>query len=161
MHAVIFVGVQGSGKTTFYKERFFNTHIRISLDMLRTRNREELLFRACLAAQQPFVVDNTNVLVAERARYIGPATAAGFRVTGYYFRSELRDAIRRNVKRDGKKVIPVPGLVGTYKRLQPPEMAEGFSELYSVILTAANEFVVDPWTGVPPPDAALSRQTPK
>lgn len=39
MEAVIFVGVQASGKTMFYYERFFDTHIRLSLDMLKTRAR--------------------------------------------------------------------------------------------------------------------------
>src|SRR4029077_2067989 len=76
MEAIIFVGVQGSGKTTFYRERFFDTHLRISLDMLRTRHREQLLVAACLAAKQPFVIDNTNPLPADRARYIGLAREA-------------------------------------------------------------------------------------
>jgi predicted kinase len=35
MEAVIFVGIQGSGKSTFYNERFVDTHIRINLDMLK------------------------------------------------------------------------------------------------------------------------------
>ena len=39
MQAVIFIGIQGSGKTTFYRDRFFNTHFRINLDMLKTRHR--------------------------------------------------------------------------------------------------------------------------
>ena len=34
MEAVIFVGVQASGKTTFYKEQLFRSHVRISLDLL-------------------------------------------------------------------------------------------------------------------------------
>ena len=37
---IIFVGIQGSGKSTFYKENFFKTHVRINLDMLKSRNRE-------------------------------------------------------------------------------------------------------------------------
>jgi hypothetical protein len=41
--AVIFIGVQASGKSTFYMDRFFRTHMRINLDMLHTRNRERLL----------------------------------------------------------------------------------------------------------------------
>lgn len=52
MEAVIFVGLQGSGKTTFFKEQFFDTHIRINLDMLRTRHREEIVFQACLEAKR-------------------------------------------------------------------------------------------------------------
>ncbi len=43
MEEVIFCGIQASGKTTFYRERFFDTHVRISLDLLRTRRREQLL----------------------------------------------------------------------------------------------------------------------
>src|ERR671926_345106 len=99
MEAVIFIGVQASGKSSFYKERFFRTHVRISLDMLRTRHRERLLLGACLAAQQPFVVDNTNPTPAARARYVVPARAAGFHVVGYYFQTALAGAIRRNAAR--------------------------------------------------------------
>jgi predicted kinase len=151
MEAVIFVGIQGSGKTTFYRERLFDTHVRISLDMLRTRWREQLLIQACLAAQQPFVIDNTNVLAAGRANYIALAKAAGFRVIGYYFQPQLREAIRRNAERPGAKAIPVKGVIGTYKRLQPPAAAEGFDELYSVRIGTDNEFLVEPWT--PPPES--------
>ncbi len=42
MEAVIFIGIQATGKSIFYKDRFFKTHIRINLDMLRTMNREAL-----------------------------------------------------------------------------------------------------------------------
>ena len=41
MEAVILIGIQGAGKSTFYKDRFFNTHVRINLDMLKTRHREK------------------------------------------------------------------------------------------------------------------------
>ena len=36
MEAIIFVGLPGSGKSSFYKERFFDSHVRISLDLLKT-----------------------------------------------------------------------------------------------------------------------------
>jgi predicted kinase len=36
MEAVIFTGLQATGKSSFFKERFFSTHVRISLDLLRT-----------------------------------------------------------------------------------------------------------------------------
>ena len=78
MQAIVFCGIQASGKTTFYRERFFDTHVRISLDLLRTRRREQLLLAACLEGRQPFVVDNTNPTIAERARYVVPARAARF-----------------------------------------------------------------------------------
>lgn len=144
MEAVLLVGIQGSGKSTFYRERFFDTHVRISLDMLKTRHRERILLHACLLAQQPFVVDNTNVLASERAAYIEPAKAAGFSVAVYYFDVELRAAIARNNRRQGKQAIPVKGVVGTYKRREPPRLEEGIDRLYTVRLTPENQFVVEP-----------------
>src|SRR5947207_3263749 len=126
MEAVIFVGVQGSGKTSFYRQNFFDTHVRINLDMLRTRPREQLLFTACLDAKQPFVIDNTSPLPSDRERYVDPARAAGFRVVAYFFDTPLKDAIRRNNQRAGKQKVPVPALAGTFRKLQPPTLQEGF-----------------------------------
>jgi predicted kinase len=79
MEAVIFIGIQGSGKSTFYRQRFFDTHVRLSLDMLKTRYRQRMLIEACVAARQRFVVDNTNVLAEERAEYIRLRMPADFR----------------------------------------------------------------------------------
>ena len=53
MELVLFMGIQATGKSTFFRERFFDTHLRMNLDMLKTRHRESLLFAACLEAKQP------------------------------------------------------------------------------------------------------------
>jgi predicted kinase len=113
--------------------------------MLKTRRREQLLIAACLAGQQPFVVDNTNVRAADRAQYIAMAKSSRFRVVGYFLHTELREAIRRNVKRPGKQAIPVRGVVGTFKRVEPPSLEEGFDELYRVRIAEDSSFVVEPW----------------
>ena len=60
MQAIILMGIQASGKTTFYVQRFLHSHVRISQDLLRTRHREKLFLQACLDTLQPFVVDKTN-----------------------------------------------------------------------------------------------------
>src|ERR1700756_1318683 len=142
MEAVIFVGVQGSGKSTFYRERLFDTHVRINLDMLRTRRREQLLLAACLAAKQPFVIDNTNPTPADRARYIGAAREAGFRVIAYFFETSLQDAIQRNRRRAGKQKVPIPAIAGTIRKLLAPTMAEGFDAIYRVAIPIEGGFVV-------------------
>lgn len=142
MEAVIFVGIQGAGKSTFYRERFFNTHVRINLDMLHTRNRERILVRACLLARQPFVVDNTNVRAADRAVYIAPAKAAGFRVAAYYFVPDLHASIARNNARAGGEAIPVQGVIATLKRLEAPKPEEGFDAIYEVRVLPENRFEV-------------------
>lgn len=144
MEAIIFVGLQASGKSSFYKDRFFNTHVRINLDMLRTRRREHLLLQACLAAKQPFVVDNTNPTTDERARYIGPARSAGFTVLCYYFQTQVSDTIARNNARQGKTRVPVVGIYGTAKKMQLPTLSEGIDALYYVRLDGAGGFIVQP-----------------
>ena len=142
MEAVIFIGVQGAGKTTFYRERFFETHVRINLDMLKTRDRERTLVTACLASKQPFVIDNTNPLATDRERYIPAARGAGFRVIGYFFETNLRDAMRRNNQRAGKGKIPAPAIAGTLKKLQPPKLEEGFDAVYLVRVREGGGFEV-------------------
>jgi hypothetical protein len=152
MEAIIFVGIQATGKSSFYTAHFFRTHVRINLDMLRTRFREEILLQACIVARQPFVVDNTYPRAADRDRYIRPAKAAGFRVVGYYFQSTVRDAIRRNAGRPVAERIPLKGILGTYKQLQLPSREEGFDALLSVAIESDNRFVVREW-----PDTASAR----
>lgn len=145
MEAVIFVGIQAAGKSTFYKERFFKTHIRINLDMLKSRHREAILFNACLEMKQSFVVDNTNTTSEGRARYIIPAKEAGFRIAGYYFQSRIADCFRRNSQRTGKECIPEKGIRATRGRLKIPCFAEGFDELYYVSIGDDNRFIVKKW----------------
>jgi predicted kinase len=96
VEAVIFTGLQATGKSTFYQDRFYKTHIRINLDMLKTRNKENILLEACIKAKQPFVVDNTNPTQEERKKYIDMAKAAKFKVVGFYFHSSVSEAISRN-----------------------------------------------------------------
>ena len=132
MEAVIFCGLQAAGKSAFYLERFVDTHLRLSMDMLRTRHREGLLLRTFLEAKQPFVVDNTNPTAEERARYIVPARAARFRVVGYLFDITLEEALRRNALRTGKQRIPEKGLRATLRKLERPTLEEGFDVLYRV-----------------------------
>lgn len=145
MEAVIFIGAQASGKSTFFKERFFRTHVRINLDMLKTRHREKRLFETCLQTRQALVIDNTNPTAEDRARYIEPARQAGFRVTGYYFQYILNDLLRRNEMRESDECIPEKGVRGTYAKLVMPIKDEGFDALHFVHLKDPASFVVEDW----------------
>lgn len=144
MEAVLFIGLQASGKSSFYKEQFFSSHIRLNLDMLRTRHRERLLLNACLQAKQRFVIDNTNPSRADRARYIPAILEAGFDMTGYYFSSRLSVCLARNAERTGAERISELGLRGCSARLDLPQLDEGFTRLFFVSLDAGR-FKVDPW----------------
>jgi len=144
MEAIIFIGIQATGKSTFYKTRFFDSHIRINLDMLKTRHRENLLLHGCLEMKQPFVIDNTNPTRKDRIRYIAAAQNAGFRIHGYYFRSNLADSIRRNDSRNVAEQIPKIGIRGTFAKLEIPSFEEGFDALFYVSLVR-DEFRVEEW----------------
>lgn len=145
MEAIIFVGIQASGKSSFFREQFFDTHVRINLDMLKTRHREDLLLRACIEMRQPFVVDNTNPSIQSRQKYIQSARSAGFRVGGYYFQSRISDSIQRNSTRAGKAQIPVKAILGTSRRLETPSLSEGFDALYHVRIGDIGGFIVEEW----------------
>jgi predicted kinase len=145
MQVVLLIGIQGAGKTTFYQQRFLATHLRLSLDLVRTRHRERVLFETCLELRQSCVIDNTNVRRRERARYIEPARAAHARVVGYFFEPQVRASLSRNQQRVGRARIPGKGLVGTYKRLARPTLAEGFDELFCVRAGPGHQFFVSEW----------------
>ena len=145
MQAILFIGIPASGKSTFYFQRFGNTHIRINLDMLKTRHREKRLLETCLDIQQPFVIDNTNPTAEERQRYIKPAKVHGFRVMGYYFQSKLSDSVHRNQNRRPQQQIPERGIQGIHAKLKIPQYDEGFDELYYVQIIPGGDFAVKEW----------------
>lgn len=143
MEAILFIGIQGSGKSTFFKQTFSDTHIRINLDMLKTRHREGILIDACLKAKQPFVVDNTNVDRKMRQKYIEKAREVGFSVSGYYFQSNISDCLQRNQARKAK--IPEKGVISTYNKLEIPAPDEGFDRLQYVRISPDGQFTVERW----------------
>ncbi|MDP4178907.1 MAG: ATP-binding protein [Bacillota bacterium] len=145
MEAIIFIGIQAAGKSTFYKQKFFKTHMHINLDMLKTRNREDIFIDACIKANQSFVIDNTNPSVEERKKYITISKKSGFDVIGYYFQSNINDAITRNETRTGKEFVPVKGIACTYNKLVVPNYSEGFDKLYYVSIDNDNNFLVEEW----------------
>ncbi len=131
MQLLMLIGVQGAGKSTF-AQRFFDTHIRLNRDMLKTQHREKCLFDACLVSKTPTLIDKTNPTQAERSVYIQAALACHFEVVAYYFDVGFEDALRRNNLRSGKQKIPEVGLKSTLKKMEKPCFNEGFSKIYYV-----------------------------
>lgn len=130
--AVVFVGLQAAGKSTYYKENFADTHVRINLDMLRTRNRERALLNACLLSQQSFVIDNTNLTRKHRAFYKELAKLYGFETVCYIFETGVAECVKRNKERKGKKQIPEGAIRSCSRKLQRPDLSEGFDRVFSV-----------------------------
>ena len=140
----MFIGIQAVGKSEFFKQYFYKTHIRLNLDMLKTRHREKLLLEACIAAKQPFVVDNTNPTTAERSKYFDKVKNARFKVSGYYFQSNINDAIIYNKQRD--EAVPDSAIFATHKKLELPRFDEGFDSLYYVKEDGIGGFIVEEYS---------------
>jgi predicted kinase len=143
MDGIIFIGLQASGKSSFFLEHFYKTHLRINMDMLKTRNREKILFKACLEAKQPVVIDNTNPTKVERKIYIEEFITNRFNVTGYYFSSSIEQCLTRNVMREGKERVPDVAIKGTYNKLELPDYSEGFNELFYVTINNGSFIIED------------------
>ena len=129
---VLMIGIQGSGKSTFYHKFLKDDFVRVNLDTLRTRHREKLLIEECVEKGKSFAVDNTNPTRLDRERYIPLAKAAGYRIVGYFMQSKIRECIKRNNKRQGKEKVPEGAIVSTSNKLEMPSYDEGFDELYFV-----------------------------
>ncbi len=143
MELLLFIGIAASGKSTFYKERFFHTHLRLNLDQLRTRHRETRLFTIALETGVRMVIDNTNLSAPVRRRYIPAAKQRGYRIIGYLFTTAPAEAVKRNSRRPAEQQVPEKVIWSMYRRLEPPAFEEGFDELYSVAPGADNQFLVE------------------
>ncbi len=136
---LVFIGLQASGKTSFYRARFASTHAHVSKDdfpNVRRRDARQLtLIDAALTAGRSVVIDNTNASADERRPVISLARSLGARVIAYYFESTRPESLGRNRRREGKARVPDVAILATAKRLVPPTLAEGFDEIYRVRLT--------------------------
>lgn len=144
MEIILFIGIPATGKSTFYQERFAATHLRINRDMLKTEVRTSSLFEWCLERKQSCVIDNTNTSRAVRSRWINSAKEKNISVIGYFFESELDEALERNSRRVGKAQIRDAGVRHLHSQLELPCLDEGFSSLFFVKFVEAG-FRVEPW----------------
>ena len=141
--AIIFIGIQASGKSTFYNRLLndgFYTHI--SLDLLLTRNKENQKLTDCLSNGKSFVVDNTNPTFEDRKKYIEKGKEYGYHIIGIFFQSKVKDCIKRNEERGGN--VPSKAIASTSNKLQMPSKAEGFDEIFFVKIIN-NEFEITKW----------------
>jgi predicted kinase len=144
---VVFVGLPGSGKSTFFRRRLSTTHAHISKDLWPSvRNKathQERLLNERLGAGASVVVDNTNAAVNDRAPIIAVARKHGARIVGYFFDVPVKQAIAQNAQREGKSRVPTVAIHTIAKRLQPPTLDEGFDELYRVRPLGEFDFAVE------------------
>ena len=147
MELVIFVGLQASGKSAFFRERFAATHEHVSKDLFRNNKnpnrRQAQLIEAALRTGSSVVVDNTNPSVEDRRPLIELGRELGAKIVGYYFESTVRQSVGRNRRREGKAQVPDVAIFATAKRLATPTYPEGFDELFRARMTDESTFEVE------------------
>lgn len=149
MEMIIFIGLQASGKSTFFRTHFATTHEYISKDRMRNVRRPGLrqaqLIEEALQAQRSVVIDNTNPTVEDRASLINLGRMYGAEIVGYYFESQVSRCLERNRLRQGKERVPDVAIYVTAKKLVRPSYAEGFDRLFYVRMAGDSRFEVHPW----------------
>ena len=130
---IIFVGLQGSGKSTYYHTNLAATHVHVSKDLMTNvrsrdlRQREQI--HKALSEGRSVVVDNTNPTPAVRAPLIELGHSLGARVIACFFEIPVKSAVERNRLREGKARVPDVAIYMTSKKLVPPTVEEGFDEV--------------------------------
>lgn len=145
MELIIFIGLQASGKSTFYRTYFADTHGYVSKDSLSNNKKNEqqaARITAALQAQRSIVVDNTNPTLEDRAALIALGRAYGAEIVGYYFDAPAKQCVERNRLREGKARVPDKVIYITASRLTQPAYAEGFDRLYTVAIADNEKFKV-------------------
>lgn len=145
----ILIGLQASGKSSFFRRQLSPTHVHVSKDAFRNnRNparRQIRLITEALTAGRSVAVDNTNATVELRRELIELGRTHGATISGYYVGGTLEDCLARNSAREGKARVPDVGLFAVAKVLARPSFAEGFDQLFYVTLTPDGSFVIEPW----------------
>jgi predicted kinase len=147
METVLLIGLQGSGKSSFFRTRFEATHALVSKDLFpNARNRDRRQRReleSAWSAGRSVVLDNTNAARSDRAPVIAAARARGSSVVGYYFESKVEDCLRRN--RERSRPVPDVAIYSTIARMERPRREEGFDALHHVRVDPAGGFEVSDW----------------
>jgi predicted kinase len=151
LELIIFIGLQASGKSSFYQRQLVtgNAYDYVSKDLLyNNRNkarRQQQLIEEALQAGHSVVVDNTNATLADRAELIRQGRQYAATITGYYFESQVSQCLERNRTRSGKARVPDIAIFTTLKRLVRPSYQEGFDQLFYVRLGENDTFEIQHW----------------
>lgn len=136
LELVVFVGLPGSGKSSFYRARYAGTHALVSKDLLRNardpRAREARLIEEALASGRSVVVDDTNPRREDRAALVELGRRFGARLVCWFFDESRETCLERNRGRTGRARVPDVAIHVAARRLVVPSPAEGFDEVHVV-----------------------------
>ncbi|MBH5333942.1 ATP-binding protein [Streptomyces pactum] len=147
VEVAVLVGLQASGKSTFYERCLSGRYALVSKDLFprsaRNRQRRQMrLVAEHLAAGRPVAVDNTNPSPREWAPLLELAHAHGAVATAYWFPPDPAGSLRRNAARTGRDRVPDVGVLATLRQLRAPSPADGFDAVRTVRFDGRGGFTV-------------------
>ncbi len=125
LEITVLTGLPGSGKSSLARQ-LFPQYKRINLDTLKTRAREYKEISSALEKKEPIIIDNTNLTMKGRKRYIDIAKAHNVPIRSIYLKCPVEVALERNRSRIGKEHVPDFVIKMYHKKLEPPTESEGF-----------------------------------
>ncbi|MFD8525163.1 AAA family ATPase [Streptomyces capillispiralis] len=133
----VLVGLQASGKSTFYAQFLSGRYEPVGKDLMprsarRKQERQMRLVDEALRSGRSVAVDNTNPSPEEWRPLIAAGHAHGATVTAYWFPPDLPGSLARNALRPGRHRVPDVGIHATVKRLRRPSRADGFDAVREV-----------------------------
>ena len=138
MEMIILMGLQASGKSTFYYTHFAATHEHISKDLLLKSNnknkdqKQAELIEGAFQEQRSVVIDNTNATKQDRLLLIELGRRYDATIIGYYFQPDVSSSRIRNKQRTGKAQVPEKAIFITAHKFSPPSYDDGFDRLYCI-----------------------------
>jgi bifunctional polynucleotide phosphatase/kinase len=133
MEIVVLSGVPASGKSTLARTRFAD-YLRLNLDTLGSRSKEDRLIAEALEKRQSMVVDNTNTTARARSKYVVVAKRENIPIRAICIVCPLSLVLDRNSKRKGTKDFVAVGAIMRYhKFFEIPTTEEGFDSVEFVV----------------------------
>lgn len=149
LDVAVLVGLQASGKSTFYERCLLGRYALVSKDLFprsakRKQDRQMRLVAQALDSGRSVAIDNTNPSPQEWGPLIAAGHAHGATVTAYWFVPDLPGALERNALRQGRDRVPDVGIHATARRLRRPRRADGFDPVLDVRFDGRGGFLVRP-----------------
>lgn len=150
LELVVLMGLQGAGKSSFFRHCFSDSHQIVSKDLMKNRKSksafQEKLIRQFLEANTSVVVDNTNMTLRDREVLISIASQYQAKTILYYFPLSVADSLIRN-KGENRKEVPPVAIFSAAKSHIAPDQSENFDEIYLVYMESVEKFRVQRFKG--------------
>nr|XP_046909638.1 uncharacterized protein F21D5.5-like [Dermatophagoides farinae] len=97
VHCIIFCGISGSGKTTFY-ENYLQplNYVHVNYDQLKTIQKCQQLMKKSIQEQRNIVIDNTNIERKSRQQWINLCKENGYEWIIFHFELSLKHIFHNN-----------------------------------------------------------------